>query len=152
MENTPPNPPDLFAMFGEDPPSPVPSNGTTTSESNESTLSSVYNAPTIFDSPTSTSSIQILNISIDSSETSEIGHMIIHEDPASPNDDRSGVSSHVSECGDDEDNSVGQMNVDEPGVIYRTYAGRNILRRNAIPRAFEQDIDSQEIVHSEDKK
>ena len=62
-----------------------------------------------------------------------------------------GDSSHVSECGDD-DNSVGQMNVDEPGVLSRTYAGRNIIRRIAIPRAFEQDIDSEEIVDSEDEE
>ena len=155
MENTPPTPPDLVAIIQEDPPSPVHSNGPTPSESNETTDSSVYNASTNIDSPTSTSSTFILNISVDSTDSSEVGHMIIHEDPASPgdsNEDISGDSSHVSECGDDDDNSVGQMNVDEAGVLYRTYAGRNILRRNAIPRAFEQDIDSQEIVHSEDKK
>ena len=35
--------------------------------------------------------------------------MNIHKDPASPNDDTSGDSSHVSECGD----------ADESGLLYR---------------------------------
>ena len=86
---------------------------------------------------------------------SKVGHMIIHKDPASPgdsNEDISVDSSHVIECVGDDDNSVGQMNVDEPGVLSRTYVGRNIIHRIAIPRAFEQDIDSQEIVHSEYEK
>ena len=72
MEKTPTNTPDVFSKFGEAPPSPVPS---TTSESNESTLSSVYNAPTILDSPNSTSSTQLLNRTIDDTTDSEVGHM-----------------------------------------------------------------------------
>ena len=113
----------MVPKFGEAPPSPLPS---TTSELSEGSSSSAYNAPTVLDSPTSptsTSSTQ-LNKSIDDTD-SEVGHIIIHENPASPNDDTSGDSSHMSECGDadddddDADNYVCVVNVDEYGLLYK---------------------------------
>ena len=113
---------------------------------NEDSSPVSLNEPTRPDSDASSDNDIILNSSIHSSDQDEIGHMIIHEDPSSPVDS--------NELDSNEDISDSDVSSDESDVGYSDYDASEYMNlRHGIPRAFEdQDIDSQETVHSKEEK
>ena len=112
---------------------------------NEDSSPVSLNEPTRPDSDASSDNDIILNSSIHSSDQDEIGHMIIHEDPSSP------VDSNELDSNED----ISDVSSDESYVGYSDYDASEYMNlRHGIPRAFEedQDIDSQETVHSKEEK